>query len=299
MVELAIPDDAAIEALPNRQAVFLLWTRAGKPFLARTNVLAQATAAFAWRTGPDDRAHRVSICGLAARSAVSAAGTGAEISWACVSRGDPTAAAALREAGAVEPVSAHPGYDAYRARASGLLRSVSQSLDCGAVRIRVSGSVSVAALPGGSDAEPFDIPAASTARWGDACVHASRLWARRSIGAKRGVLAEFLCTSGRSLAGLAESARERMSAEMDFEGAALMHQRLQRIQEVLGLRDEMVREVTRLNAIAVTPSADPDAVELGWLRGGVVARVFAHRIQSGGRHFGVARCAVARTGHWS
>src|ERR1700678_4559119 len=37
MVELAIPAD--VEALPNRQAVFLLWPREGKPYLARTNVL--------------------------------------------------------------------------------------------------------------------------------------------------------------------------------------------------------------------------------------------------------------------
>ncbi len=44
MVELAIPEDPVefdreLEALPNRQAVFLLWPREGKPFLARTNVL--------------------------------------------------------------------------------------------------------------------------------------------------------------------------------------------------------------------------------------------------------------------
>jgi hypothetical protein len=70
------------------------------------------------------------------------------------------------------------------------------------------------------------------------------------------------------LTGLAESARERLSAEMDFEGAALMHQRFERVQDVLGLRDEMVREVGRLHAIAVTPSVEPDAVELGWLRSG-------------------------------
>jgi hypothetical protein len=81
-------------------------------------------------------------------------------------------------------------------------------------------------------------------------------------------VADFLKTGGRSLAGLAESARERLSAEMDFEGAALMHQRYQRIQEVIGLRDEMARDVDRLNAIAITPSVDPDAVELGWLRQG-------------------------------
>ena len=40
------------------------------------------------------------------------------------------------------------------------------------------------------------------------------------------------------------------------------------MEEVLSLRDEMPRELDRLNAIAVTPSTEPDAVELGWLRGG-------------------------------
>jgi hypothetical protein len=55
---------------------------------------------------------------------------------------------------------------------------------------------------------------------------------------------------------------------MDFEGAALMHQRLRRIEEVLALRDEMARDVERLNTIAIAPSAEPEAVELGWLRDG-------------------------------
>ena len=44
MVELPIPADPveldhALEELPNRPAVFLLWPREGKPLLARTNVL--------------------------------------------------------------------------------------------------------------------------------------------------------------------------------------------------------------------------------------------------------------------
>ena len=85
---------------------------------------------------------------------------------------------------------------------------------------------------------------------------------------------------------------------MDFEGAALMHQRLQRIQEVLGLRDEMVRELDRLNAIAVTPSVEQDAVELGWLRGGVWRGFSRIEFNPRGRRFGFARCTVARTGHW-
>ena len=44
MVELVLPQepaerDQAIESLPNRQAVFLLWPRTGKPEIGRTNVL--------------------------------------------------------------------------------------------------------------------------------------------------------------------------------------------------------------------------------------------------------------------
>lgn len=81
-------------------------------------------------------------------------------------------------------------------------------------------------------------------------------------------VAEFLRTGGRSLAGPAAGARERLSAEMDFEGAAMMHQRCRRIEEVLGQRDEMARELGSLHAVAVVPSVDKEAVELGWLRAG-------------------------------
>lgn len=81
-------------------------------------------------------------------------------------------------------------------------------------------------------------------------------------------VAEFLRSGGRSLLAPAAAARDRLSEEMDFEAAAMMHQRTRRIEDVLGLRDEMARDVERLHAIAVVPSATPDAVELGWLRGG-------------------------------
>jgi hypothetical protein len=81
-------------------------------------------------------------------------------------------------------------------------------------------------------------------------------------------VAEFLRTNGHSLLDPAATARERLSADMDFEGAALMHQRLRRIEEVLGLQDEMARDVERLHAVAIAPSAHPEAVQLGWLRNG-------------------------------
>ena len=79
---------------------------------------------------------------------------------------------------------------------------------------------------------------------------------------------EFLRSNGKSLAGPAESARERLSVEMDFEGAALMHQRVQRISEVLGLKDELARELDHLHAITITRAVEENAVELGWLRKG-------------------------------
>jgi len=66
----------------------------------------------------------------------------------------------------------------------------------------------------------------------------------------------------------ASAARERLSEEMDFEGAAMMHQRIGRIENALSLRDEMARDVERLHAIAIVPSASAEAVELGWMRAG-------------------------------
>ena len=73
---------------------------------------------------------------------------------------------------------------------------------------------------------------------------------------------EFLRTDGRSLVESATAARERFSAGLDFEQAARQHKRIEKIQEVLGLRDELARDVVRLSGVAVTASVDPQAVEL-------------------------------------
>jgi excinuclease ABC subunit C len=79
---------------------------------------------------------------------------------------------------------------------------------------------------------------------------------------------EFLRTGGRSLVGVATSARDRFSADLDFEQAARQHKRIEKIQEVLGLRDELARDIDSLNGVAVTASVEPQAVELWFvLRG--------------------------------
>jgi excinuclease UvrABC nuclease subunit len=79
---------------------------------------------------------------------------------------------------------------------------------------------------------------------------------------------EFLRTDGRSLLEGIGHSRDRLSEEMMFEEAARQHKRFEKVQEVLRLRDELVRDVDRLNGVAITPSLAHDAVELWFLREG-------------------------------
>lgn len=79
---------------------------------------------------------------------------------------------------------------------------------------------------------------------------------------------QFLRTRGESLIDSAESARDRASAEMQFEEAERLHQRVVRIREVQSLAGELARSLDQLNGAAVVPSADKDAVELWFMLGG-------------------------------
>src|SRR5258708_25249034 len=73
---------------------------------------------------------------------------------------------------------------------------------------------------------------------------------------------QFLSTDGRSLSGTVESARDRLSQEMNFEEAARQHKRLEKIEGVLRLKDDLVTDIDKLNGVAVTASVDAEAVEL-------------------------------------
>ena len=78
-------------------------------------------------------------------------------------------------------------------------------------------------------------------------------------------VADFLRTGGKTLLQSAESARDRLSAEMQFEEAAREHKRVERINHVLSLRDELVADVDQLFGVAVTPSGETGAVALWFL----------------------------------
>jgi len=79
---------------------------------------------------------------------------------------------------------------------------------------------------------------------------------------------EFLRTDGRSLADAIAHSRDRLSETMQFEEAARQHKRLEKVEDVLKLRDDLARDVDRLNGVAITRSLAPFAVEMWFMRDG-------------------------------
>lgn len=79
---------------------------------------------------------------------------------------------------------------------------------------------------------------------------------------------EFFTTGGRSLLEAIEHSRDRLSEEMRFEEAARQHKRWEKVQDALRLRDELAYDVDRLTGIAITRSTAPGAVELWFVREG-------------------------------
>ena len=79
---------------------------------------------------------------------------------------------------------------------------------------------------------------------------------------------QFLRTDGASLLEPAEQARDRASADLQFEEAARLHERIERIQAARSLAGDLARALDRLAGVAVTPSAAEECVDLWFLIGG-------------------------------
>src|SRR5581483_8348406 len=75
-------------------------------------------------------------------------------------------------------------------------------------------------------------------------------------------VAQFLETNGALALSTAEAARDRLSEELNFEEASRQHKRIERIQAVLSLRDDLVRDIDRLYTVVIVPSIVADAVSL-------------------------------------
>jgi excinuclease ABC subunit C len=79
---------------------------------------------------------------------------------------------------------------------------------------------------------------------------------------------EFLTSDGQSLLLTVERARDRASENLDFEEASRQHRRLEKVQQVLRARDEMVRDSAQLCGVAVTKSTIAGCVELRFFLNG-------------------------------
>jgi len=80
---------------------------------------------------------------------------------------------------------------------------------------------------------------------------------------------DFLSTRGGSMLAKLEGERNAASEAMEFERAATIHQRMQKVQAVAHLASEAVRPLTQLSGILVQPSAELDHVALFGLSCGV------------------------------
>ena len=79
----------------------------------------------------------------------------------------------------------------------------------------------------------------------------------------------FLSTRGGSMVAGLERERNAASEAMEFERAAALHQRMQKVQTVIHLVSEAVRPLAQLSGVLVQPSAQPDQVALFGLTRGV------------------------------
>jgi hypothetical protein len=79
----------------------------------------------------------------------------------------------------------------------------------------------------------------------------------------------FLSTRGASMLAKLEGERNAASDAMEFEQAAAIHQRMQKVQAVAHLASEAVHPLAQLSGILVQPSAELDHVALFALRRGV------------------------------
>jgi excinuclease ABC subunit C len=89
-----------------------------------------------------------------------------------------------------------------------------------------------------------------------------------------GRLVSFLETSGNSLRMTLENERETASTELDFEKAAAIHKKLEKLDDVLRGQPELARKIQDLDAVILQRAPEPHGIALFAVRGGRIAEPF-------------------------
>jgi len=87
-------------------------------------------------------------------------------------------------------------------------------------------------------------------------------------------LVQFLDTSGNSLRTAIETDREQASTDLDFERAALLHKRLEKLDDALRLRPELARRIEDLNAVILQRAAEEQSIAVFAIHAGRLAEPF-------------------------
>jgi excinuclease ABC subunit C len=87
-------------------------------------------------------------------------------------------------------------------------------------------------------------------------------------------LVEFLETSGGSLRSAVEEEREKASEQLDFERAAALHKKVEKLDEVLRGKPELTRRIQDLDAVILQRAAEDQAIGVYAVRGGRLAEPF-------------------------
>jgi excinuclease ABC subunit C len=95
----------------------------------------------------------------------------------------------------------------------------------------------------------------------------------------------FLATRGDSKLVILRSLRDKASADLAFEDAAALHAQVQKVEGVQSLAPELVQPMSKLRAVIVQASANPDEIAVfmymgGQLRGPVPFSTIGMRIQN-------------------
>jgi excinuclease UvrABC nuclease subunit len=81
----------------------------------------------------------------------------------------------------------------------------------------------------------------------------------------------FFQTGGHSLIRQIEQQRDEASANLDFEGAAALHTRLEKVKAATAQLPHIVRRLEDLNGVTIQPSAERDSVALFKIAAGQIA----------------------------
>ena len=280
--------DRQLAAAPDLPAVFLLWPAAGKPFLIRTTMLRRRLLRLLRERQQPSRL--LNLRGVVERVEYRLVGSKLEASLVYCElarrhfpdeyrkiiklRMPPYLKLALSDAYPRTMVTSHIGgqrglyYGPFRTRANAELFE-SQALDLFQLR---RCSETLAPSP--------EHPGCLYGEMSMCLRPCQEVVGPQEYASEAHRVQEFLKSDGQTMVTGIEAARDRLSQEMLFEEAAREHKRLEKLNQVLKLRDDLVRDISLLTGVAVTQSIEPDTVELWFLLRGCWQDSFRFSIAS-------------------